>query len=67
MVGGEVEPFGMLVWSTGLSPNPLINELQGQVKLEGGKIVVDDHLRVLHPSGRQVLANVCSACGKVGV
>ncbi|KAJ3759856.1 FAD/NAD(P)-binding domain-containing protein [Lentinula raphanica] len=48
---GEV-PFGLLVWSTGLSPNPLIasiTELKKNPKTQS--IIVDDHLNAVRADG----------------
>ncbi|KAI0316377.1 FAD/NAD(P)-binding domain-containing protein [Amylostereum chailletii] len=48
---GEV-PFGLLVWSTGLAPNPLIETLSGLRKDERTKSVLTDaHLNVLKTDG----------------
>ncbi|KAL1692910.1 hypothetical protein GGG16DRAFT_89324 [Schizophyllum commune] len=49
---GEV-PFGLLVWSTGLAPNPLVSsitELQKDKK-SGRTIQVDGHLNALRADG----------------
>ncbi|KAE9406533.1 FAD/NAD(P)-binding domain-containing protein [Gymnopus androsaceus JB14] len=48
---GEV-PYGLLVWSTGLSPNPLIasiNELKKYEKTQS--ILTDEHLNALRSDG----------------
>ncbi|KAF9078394.1 pyridine nucleotide-disulfide oxidoreductase-domain-containing protein [Rhodocollybia butyracea] len=48
---GEV-PYGLLVWSTGLAPNPLIasiNELKKHERKQS--IVTDNHLNALNPDG----------------
>ena len=49
---GEV-PFGLLVWSTGLAPNPLVSsitELQKDKK-SGRTIQVDGHLNAIRADG----------------
>ncbi|EPQ53048.1 FAD/NAD P-binding domain-containing protein [Gloeophyllum trabeum ATCC 11539] len=44
---GEV-PFGLLVWSTGLSPNPLIETITEAVKHpKTGSVITDDHCQLL--------------------
>ncbi|KAJ3503014.1 hypothetical protein NMY22_g18395 [Coprinellus aureogranulatus] len=48
---GEV-PFGMLVWSTGLAPNPLVECLRGVKKDEKTKsIITDDQLNMVMENG----------------
>ncbi|TRM66893.1 hypothetical protein BD626DRAFT_397028 [Schizophyllum amplum] len=49
---GEV-PFGLLVWSTGLAPNPLISSISELQKTErtGRCIVVDGHLNAVRTDG----------------
>ncbi|EJD00157.1 FAD/NAD-binding domain-containing protein [Fomitiporia mediterranea MF3/22] len=48
---GEV-PFGMLVWSTGLAPNPLIQSI-AEIEKDGktGSLLTDNHLRVIKKDG----------------
>ncbi|KAL0576116.1 hypothetical protein V5O48_005863 [Marasmius crinis-equi] len=46
---GEV-PFGLLVWSTGLAPNPLISSITG-VKKTAKSVTTNDHLNVLREDG----------------
>jgi NADH dehydrogenase FAD-containing subunit len=41
-------PFGLLVWSTGLAPNPLIQSLEGFKKDQrSGGIITDENLNIL--------------------
>jgi NADH dehydrogenase FAD-containing subunit len=43
-------PFGLLVWSTGLAPNPLLQSISGdQVQKHGrtGSLITDEHLKLL--------------------
>ncbi|KIK61346.1 hypothetical protein GYMLUDRAFT_42931 [Collybiopsis luxurians FD-317 M1] len=48
---GEV-PFGMLVWATGLSPNPLVSSITELQKHEKSKsIIVNEHLNALKLDG----------------
>ncbi|KAK7053379.1 hypothetical protein VNI00_004005 [Paramarasmius palmivorus] len=49
---GEV-PFGLLVWSTGLAPNPLINSVTGLQKhpKHQRSIMTNEHLNVLREDG----------------
>lgn len=46
-------PYGVLVWSTGLAPNPFVRALSGSVMLDESSrgIVTDSKLRVLDPKG----------------
>ncbi|TXT15761.1 hypothetical protein VHUM_00264 [Vanrija humicola] len=49
----ERVPYGMLVWSTGLSVNPFVNSLQGVSKDERTKSIhVDPYLRVIGADGK---------------
>lgn len=49
---GEV-PFGMLVWSTGLAPNPLIQTIQSVQKHEKTQsLLTDEHLNVITQDGK---------------
>ncbi|KAH8114671.1 FAD/NAD-binding domain-containing protein [Phellopilus nigrolimitatus] len=45
-------PFGMLVWSTGLAPNPLVESIETMAK-DGktGSLFTDKHLHVLRTDG----------------
>ncbi|KAI9592940.1 FAD/NAD-P-binding domain-containing protein [Syncephalis fuscata] len=44
---GEV-PFGMLVWSTGLSPNPLIDLMDKNLARDrGGRLITDNRMSVI--------------------
>jgi len=55
---GEEVPFGCLVWSTGLTENPLTAALEGRVlKSKSKRILTDAYLRVLDPQG-QVIPHV---------
>ncbi|KAG0337676.1 hypothetical protein BG004_007553 [Podila humilis] len=55
---GKVIPFGCLVWSTGLTENPLTASLEGKVlKSKSKRILTDPYLRVLDPEGN-VIPNV---------
>ncbi|KAF7439955.1 hypothetical protein PC9H_000292 [Pleurotus ostreatus] len=48
---GEV-PFGLLVWSTGLAPNPLVQSASDVKKdLKTSSIITNDHLNVLKEDG----------------
>ncbi|GLB41734.1 putative protein with domain-containing protein [Lyophyllum shimeji] len=47
---GEV-PFGMLVWSTGLAPNPLIDDIQDVKKYKKLALLTDDRLNIIHTDG----------------
>ncbi|KAL1413297.1 hypothetical protein Q8F55_001053 [Vanrija albida] len=50
--GTEKVPYGMLVWSTGLSVNPFVSALQGVKKdKHTGSIYVDPYLRVIDDAG----------------
>ncbi|KAF8893040.1 NDE1, mitochondrial external NADH dehydrogenase [Infundibulicybe gibba] len=49
---GEV-PFGLLVWSTGLAPNPLISAISEVKKDEKtSKLITDEHLNVIMDDGK---------------
>ncbi|KAJ7057162.1 FAD/NAD(P)-binding domain-containing protein [Mycena amicta] len=51
---GEV-PFGLLVWSTGLAPNPLISSITGLKKDPQTKsLLTNDHLNVLKASDGKI-------------
>ncbi|KAF9896599.1 hypothetical protein BX616_007139, partial [Lobosporangium transversale] len=55
---GKEVPFGCLVWSTGLTENPLTASLEGKVlKSKNKRILTDGYLRVLDPNGK-VIPNV---------
>ena len=43
---GQVIPFGVCVWSTGVGPTPFIDSLKF-AKTAKGRLAVDKHLRVL--------------------
>lgn len=50
---GKEIPFGCLVWSTGLTENPMTASLEGKVlKSENRRILTDEYLRVLTPDGK---------------
>ncbi|KAG0221621.1 hypothetical protein BGX31_009676 [Mortierella sp. GBA43] len=56
--GGKEIPFGCLVWSTGLTENPLTKTLEGRVmKTKTKRITTDEYLRVLDMEGK-VIPNV---------
>ncbi|KAG0260511.1 hypothetical protein DFQ27_003493 [Actinomortierella ambigua] len=56
--GGQEVKFGCLVWSTGLTENPLVAALEGQVmKSRNRRILTDEYLRVLDPQGK-IIPNV---------
>ncbi|KAF9992394.1 hypothetical protein BGZ79_003120 [Entomortierella chlamydospora] len=56
--GGKQIPFGCLVWSTGLTENPMTASLEGKVmKSKSKRILTDSYLRVLDPEGK-VIPNV---------
>lgn len=45
---GDALPFGVMVWSTGVKQVPLIRNLPPLVsKTQGGRVKIDQHLRVL--------------------
>ncbi|KAJ6634797.1 putative NADH dehydrogenase [Pseudolycoriella hygida] len=49
---GKEIPFGCLVWSTGLTENPMTASLEGKVlKSTNRRILTDKYLRVLTPEG----------------
>jgi len=55
---GEVA-FGLLVWSTGLAPNPLIQSITELVKDEKtGSLMVNDQLNVLDQATNEVVEDV---------
>ncbi|KAI8576378.1 hypothetical protein K450DRAFT_274731 [Umbelopsis ramanniana AG] len=55
---GEV-PFGMLVWSTGLMQNPLVESCQNALKdAHSHRLMTDSYLRVLAKDGQGVLPNI---------
>ncbi|KAF9940692.1 hypothetical protein BGZ67_007033 [Mortierella alpina] len=55
---GKEIPFGCLVWSTGLTENPLTAALEGKVsKTKNKRILTDPYLRVLDTEGN-VIPNV---------
>lgn len=52
--GKEIH-FGCLVWSTGLTENPLTAALEGKVlKSENRRILTDKYLRVLNTDGEPI-------------
>ncbi|KAJ3313064.1 hypothetical protein HDU76_002732, partial [Blyttiomyces sp. JEL0837] len=51
---GEIVPYGLLVWSTGLSALPLIKALPFMKDQGIGRLVTDEHLRVLTTVGTAV-------------
>ncbi|KAF9431515.1 hypothetical protein BGZ76_000209 [Entomortierella beljakovae] len=56
--GGKEIPFGCLVWSTGLTENPMTASLEGKVlKSKSKRILTDPYLRVLDIEGK-VIPNV---------
>ncbi|KAF9998027.1 hypothetical protein BGZ65_006430, partial [Modicella reniformis] len=56
--GGQEVPFGCLVWSTGLTENPLTVAMEGRVlKSKSKRILTDPYLRVLDTEGK-VIPNV---------
>ncbi|KAI8052451.1 hypothetical protein BDF22DRAFT_744029 [Syncephalis plumigaleata] len=60
-------PFGMLVWSTGLAPNPLINTLDKYLLRDrGGRLVTDQRMLVIDKATGKPMEHVhaigdCSA------
>jgi NADH dehydrogenase FAD-containing subunit len=58
---GETLPFGVMVWSTGIKQIPLIRNLPSLVsKTQGGRVKIDQHLRVLAEiSPENLLAPLC--------
>jgi NADH dehydrogenase FAD-containing subunit len=59
LANGQLIDYGLLVWSTGLKQNALIESVQGVQKEQGGmrRLLTDAQLRVLHPSG-QLIDNI---------
>lgn len=58
---GEVLSCGLVVWSTGLAPQPFIKELKLQ-KTSSGQLLTDDHLRVVDdPSGSIFAIGDCTS------
>ncbi|KAG0351013.1 hypothetical protein BGZ54_003463, partial [Gamsiella multidivaricata] len=52
---GKEIPFGCLVWSTGLTENPLTEALEGRVqKTKNRRILTDQYLRVLDAEGKTI-------------
>ncbi|KAL7754004.1 hypothetical protein RI367_000937 [Sorochytrium milnesiophthora] len=53
---GEVVPFGMLVWATGITQVPLIRSMKGQLAIEdrSGRILTDVALRALDAEGKAI-------------
>ncbi|KAG0318563.1 hypothetical protein BGZ99_005592 [Dissophora globulifera] len=52
---GKEVPFGCLVWSTGLTENPLTAALEGKVlKSKSKRILTDAYLRVLDTDGKVI-------------
>jgi NADH dehydrogenase FAD-containing subunit len=49
---GEIVPFGLLVWSTGLSPLPLIKSLSLPKDPSMGRLLTDAWCRVLDSEGQ---------------
>ncbi|KAK7205435.1 pyridine nucleotide-disulfide oxidoreductase-domain-containing protein [Myxozyma melibiosi] len=43
----EVMKYGLLVWSTGLAPNPFVQSMDGVVKDKRSSLVTDDELHVM--------------------
>lgn len=57
---GQVIPCGMVVWSTGLSPQPLILNMDAQ-KDPRGQLLTDRNLNVLSdPSGHSYALGDCA-------
>lgn len=54
--GGEVVPFGMLVWATGLATNPFVARINNVEKESApqGRILTDAKLRVLKKGGEPI-------------
>ena len=51
LTNGDVIPYGLCVWSTGVGPTPFISSLPF-VKTSQGRLAVDNCLRVLaNPEG----------------
>jgi NADH dehydrogenase FAD-containing subunit len=50
-------PFGLLVWSTGLAPNPLLSAIDDkgvEKHPRTGSLVTDGHLNLLRRSGEDL-------------
>ncbi|KAK9763239.1 hypothetical protein K7432_010282 [Basidiobolus ranarum] len=57
--GGGEEPTGLVVWATGLTENPLVKAMEGQVAKDSRKrLLTDHHLRVLDPLTEEPIENV---------
>ncbi len=52
-------PFGTMVWSAGLAPVNLV--ANSDLKLEGGRVIVDDYLRVPDTLGRVFAMGDCAS------
>lgn len=57
LADGRKLPFGLMVWSTGLAPLELIENMQG-VKKERGRIAIDGRLRVSGMDGVFAIGDV---------
>lgn len=62
LAGGEILPYGLAVWATGNGPVGFVEHLEG-VPLAGGRIVVDERLRVRGLEGVYSLGD-CASCGQ---
>ncbi|KAL1917689.1 uncharacterized protein VTP21DRAFT_3523 [Calcarisporiella thermophila] len=56
--GQGKEPYGMLVWATGLTENPLIKTLETLAKGNGQRLLTDDKLRVIDVASQKPIENI---------
>jgi NADH dehydrogenase FAD-containing subunit len=61
LADGEVIPCGLILWAGGNAPVPFIASL-GELLDQRGRVVVDDHLRLVGKEGAYALGD----CAKVG-
>ena len=51
---GETVQTGMIVWATGLAPNPLVDRLTDFLKDKSGRLLTDGRLNVLNKFGNPI-------------
>jgi NADH dehydrogenase FAD-containing subunit len=57
---GSKVPFGLMVWSAGLAPVKFVQNSGLQLHARGGRIIVDDYLRVPGSNGRVFALGDCA-------